>query len=267
MSIDEVRFTSLQAPNQDFVLEQTAVYLGQQLDLTTGFIQDIPWQERAQLLDTSGVDVVWLCGLYYVRLAAQPDCPYELLAAPVMAAARYGDRPIYFSDVIVRQGSPYRTFADLQGCRWAYNEPNSHSGYNITRYYLARLNAPQPYFGRVIAAGSHQRAIQMVLNGETDAAAIDSTVLAIEQGRDARLTAELRTLTSFPPSPIPPLVVAKSVPGSLRQAIREALLGMDEGENGRAILHQTGLKRWAGVSDSDYDLIREMAEMATAVTL
>jgi phosphonate transport system substrate-binding protein len=106
----------------------------------------------------------------------------------------------------------------------------------------------------------------MVLDREIDAAAIDSTVLAIEQEKDARLTAELRRLTSFPPSPIPPLVVAKSVPGSLRQAIRKALLGMDEGENGRAILHQTGLKRWAGVTDSDYDPIREMAEMATVVT-
>jgi ABC-type phosphate/phosphonate transport system substrate-binding protein len=107
----------------------------------------------------------------------------------------------------------------------------------------------------------------MVLDREIDAAAIDSTVLVIEQEKDARLTAELRRLTSFPPSPIPSLVVATSVPGSLRQAIRKALLGMDEGENGRAGLHKTGLKRWAGVNDSDYDPIREMATIAARITL
>jgi phosphonate transport system substrate-binding protein len=267
MSIDQVRFTSLQAPNQDFVMEKTTVYIGQQPGLNTTFIQGIPWQERAGLLDKGQIDVAWMCGLYYVRQAGQPDCDLELLAAPVMDNERYGDRPIYFSDVIVRWDSPYRTFADLQGCRWAYNEPNSHSGYNITCYYLATLNAPQPYFGRVIEAGSHQRSIQMVLDSEIDAAAIDSTVLAIEQGRDARLTAELRILTSFPPSPIPPLVISKSVPASLRRAIRQVLVGMDGEENGRTILHQTGLKRWAGVTDSDYDPIRKMTTIAARITL
>ncbi|MFO7538180.1 MAG: PhnD/SsuA/transferrin family substrate-binding protein, partial [Chloroflexota bacterium] len=248
-------------------MAETAVYLGQQLSINTTFIQDIPWQERAELLDQGKIDAAWLCGLYYVRQVVQPDCPYELLAAPVMADERYGDRPIYFSDVIVRRDSPYRTFADLQGCRWAYNEPNSHSGYTITCYYLATLHAPQPYFGRAVEAGSHQRAMQLVRNGEADAAAIDSTVLAIEREQDERITAELQVIASTPPSPIPPLVISKSVPASLREEIKQMLAHMHREENGCALLQKTNLKRWAIVSDSDYDPIREMATIGARITL
>jgi ABC-type nitrate/sulfonate/bicarbonate transport system substrate-binding protein len=56
-----------------------------------------------------------------------------LLAAPLPAGARYGGKPIYFSDVVVRRDSPYQTFADLRGVTWGYNEPGSQSGYNVVR--------------------------------------------------------------------------------------------------------------------------------------
>jgi phosphonate transport system substrate-binding protein len=262
-----MRFTTLQAPNQAFVIQQIATYVGQQLGLTTTFINDLPWQDRVDLLEAGQVDVSWMCGLYYVQKADQPNCALELLAAPVMSAERYQDRPIYFSDIIVRQQSRYQTFADLQGAGWAYNEVNSHSGYNITRYYLAGLGVPQPYFGRVVAAGSHQRSIEMVLQNEVDAAAIDSTVLAIVQELDHRVRDKLRIIATTPPSPIPPLIISQEVPAALRQEIRQVLVEMDGEENGRILLHRAKMRQWVTVSDSDYDPIREMAKIAMAVTL
>jgi phosphonate transport system substrate-binding protein len=262
-----MRFTTLQAPNQAFVIQQIATYVGQQLGLRTTFVDDLPWQERVDLLEVGQVDVSWMCGLYYVRKADQSDCALELLAAPVMSAARYQDRPIYFSDIIVRRQSKYQTFGDLQGVGWAYNEVNSHSGYNITRYYLASLGVPQPYFGRVVAAGSHERSIEMVLQNEVDAAAIDSTVLAIAQELDHRVRDELRIIVTTPPSPIPPLVISQEVPAALRQEIRQVLVEMDGQQKGRYILQKAGLKRWAVVTDRDYDPIRDMDKIARTVTL
>jgi phosphonate transport system substrate-binding protein len=262
-----MRFTTLQAPNQAFVIQQIATYVGQQLGLKTTFVDDLSWQERVDLLEAGQVDVSWMCGLYYVRKADQSDCALELLAAPVMSAARYQDRPIYFSDIIVRRQSKYQTFADLLGAGWAYNEVNSHSGYNITRYYLAGLGVPQPYFGRVVAAGSHERSLEMVLQNEVDAAAIDSTVLAIAQELDHRVRDELRIIATTPPSPIPPLVISQEVPAALRQEIRQVLVEMDGQQNGRYILQKAGLKRWAVVTDRDYDPIRDMDKIARTVTL
>jgi phosphonate transport system substrate-binding protein len=89
----------------------------------------------------------------------------ELLAAPVMQGSRYEQRPIYFSDVVVHRDSPFHSLAQLRGASWAYNEPRSHSGHLLTRYYLETRGegGPEGYFGAVIAAGSHQRALELIL--------------------------------------------------------------------------------------------------------
>jgi len=92
----------------------------------------------------------------------------------VLDGDRYGGRPIYFSDVIVHRDSAFRSFADLRGRSWAYNEPLSHSGYGITRYHLLRMGETGGYFGEVIEAGFHEESIRMVARGEVHASAIDS---------------------------------------------------------------------------------------------
>ena len=71
---------------------------------------------------TGQADIGFVCGLEYVRLSAKDDKSVELLAAPVLYNERYQQRPIYYSDVIVRRESPYASFNDLGGCTWAYNE-------------------------------------------------------------------------------------------------------------------------------------------------
>jgi len=87
------------------------------------------------------------------------------LAAPVLQGPRYQGRPVYFSDVIVRRDSPLRSFADLRGASWSYNDPDSHSGYNLTRYELARRGEARGYFGTVVSAGWHQESIRWVAEG------------------------------------------------------------------------------------------------------
>ncbi|MEJ2750807.1 MAG: PhnD/SsuA/transferrin family substrate-binding protein [Anaerolineae bacterium] len=123
-------FSSCQAPNADFLIRDLADYVGRRLHIPTQFVNDIPWPERERRLDAGEIDICWICGLPYVLKADRPEAVIELLAAPVMAGARYQDRPVYFSDVVVHRDSPFRRFADLRGASWAYNEPGSQSGYN-----------------------------------------------------------------------------------------------------------------------------------------
>jgi phosphonate transport system substrate-binding protein len=82
------------------------------------------------------VDVAFVCGLPYIQLTQHGEPPVEPLAAPVLEGDRYGGKPIYFSDVVVRRDSPFRTFLELRGRSWGYNETQSQSGYGITRYHL-----------------------------------------------------------------------------------------------------------------------------------
>ena len=216
------------------------------------------------------IDAGFICGLPYVQLARQTPSPVQLLAAPVIRGDRYAGRPIYFSDVIVQRDSPVRTFADLRGRPWAYNDPDSHTGYNLTRHHLLAMGETRGFFRRVIEAGFHQRAIRMVAAGEVDAAAIDSQVLAIELRDHPDLAEELRVIAALGPSTIQPVVAARHLSDDVKAALRTALLRLADHPAARKELDRGFVERFAPITDSDYDDIRGMlaaAERAEFLTL
>lgn len=257
-------FTTCQAAIAEPMCADVVRYLGHRLNIEMRFINDIAWEARERLLDEGRIDVGWICSAPYVHKMDEQRAPVELLAAPVYAAPRYEDRPIYFSDVVVRRDSPYRTFTDLKGARWAYNNYGSHSGYHVARYHLARLGLNGDFFGRITASGAHSRSVELILSGEIDASAIDSTVLELLAEREPTLPERLRAIDVMGPSSQPPWVIGQHVPAGVRRLLREGLTHMHEDAEGKAILKRHRVARFAAVVDSDYDDIRGMLQLADA---
>jgi phosphonate transport system substrate-binding protein len=113
-----------------------ASLLEKELRVAVQWIDDVPWHGRERMLDAGDIDLCWICGLPYAEKADQ-GAAIGACVAPVMQHPRYGGQAVYFSDVAVRADSAIRVFADLRGKSWAYNEPRSHSGFNLVRYHLA----------------------------------------------------------------------------------------------------------------------------------
>jgi phosphonate transport system substrate-binding protein len=262
-----IKLVSLMAANADPTYQAIAGYLAQQLDLPITCSDDLPWQERERMLEHGQAAIGAICGAVYVRLADQPAPPVQLLAAPVMRAARYQGRPIYFSDLVVPADSRAQKFADLRGKLLAYNEPNSYSGYQVVRAHLASLGESRAFFGGIVAAGSHQAALRRVVAGTADAASIDSIVLERELQLHPELAAGLRTVATFGPSPIPPLVAAQQLPPATTHALRAALLQMHEHAESRHILRAGRMSRFVAVEDTVYDHIRDQLRLANSVDL
>jgi phosphonate transport system substrate-binding protein len=256
-----IRFATFLAPNMFPVYQFITNYVGEKLGCPTELIVGSSFDQ----FSAGQAEVGFICGLPYVHLARQRPSPVELLAAPVLHGGRYQGRPVYFSDVIVRRDSPYQTFADLRGCVWAYNDLDSHSGYNITRYRLVQMGETRGFFGRVIEAGSHQNSIRLLCAGEIDAAAIDSQVLAIELRDHPDLAPQLRVIDVLGPSPIQPVVAARQAPDSLKVDLQAILLAMGEDISALKRLAHGFVERFAPVVDSDYDPIREMLVAAESV--
>ncbi len=233
-----------------FVAEQVGDAVGRGGRLVVGRSFD-------DLLD-GAVDVAFICGWPYVRLAAEHPGRIDLVAAPVLNEPRYRGQPIYFSDVIVRQDSPFHRFEDLRGHTWAYNEASSYSGYLAMLYHLVKMGETRRFFGRAVATGTHQESIRRVASREVDAAAIDSQVLEVECRRRPGLRNELRVIESLGPAPIPPVVVSDRLDPGLRDDIAAAIATV-AGEPMRNCL----FKGFVVVDDPAYDLIRE-AERAVA---
>ena len=64
------------------------------------------------------VDLAFVCGLPYAEHTRRALPSLDPLVAPVLQGERYGGKPVYFSDVIVRRESPLSSFADLRGRSW-----------------------------------------------------------------------------------------------------------------------------------------------------
>ena len=223
-------------------------------------------QSVARYIDRGEIQVLWLCGLPYVHNADMDGSAVELLAVPVPRGERYQDRPVYFSDVVVRRDRPFGSFFDLRGASWAYNEPRSHSGFNVVRAYLAKSGHLGNFFGAVVESGAHSASLEMVLSGRVDGTAIDSTVLEWFAAARKDLVDEIRVVDTIGPSPIPPWVISRQVPESLRSSIRALLQSMHAEPFGKAMLEGAGFKRFVAAEDRDYNSIRAMARKAAQVS-
>lgn len=256
-----IRFATFLSPNLYPTYEHIARYVGEKVRRPTTLTVGQSFEEFA----AGQVDVGFICGLPYVHLADSPACPIELLAAPVLQGERYQHKPIYFSDVIVRSDSPYRSFDDLQGCVWAYNQRASHSGCNLVCYSLLERGKTPAYFGKTVETGSHRRSIQLVLEGQADAAAIDSHMLDVLLSRHADIVAKLRVIDMLGPSSIPPVVVARRLDNDLKCRMREVLITMHEDPDAARGLHQRLIDRFVLITDDDYQDIRAMFARVQAV--
>ena len=198
-------------------------------------------------------DVGFLCAPTYIRLRERKHPPAELLGvAPVFADERARGKPVYFCDVIVRRRSPARSFWDLKGGAWAYNDPCSLSGHGGL---AARLGSPEAigtFFGRTIRSGSHPASVGLVADGTADVASIDSNVLKIWLEQTPALREEVRILESWGPYPIQPVVVRTDLDPALKGALRESLLRTGADPLTRVEFEAFGLKRFVTVGEADY---------------
>ena len=264
--MEVLKFASCMAENTEVFCEALAIYVQRQLGLRTQYVGGIPWKQRERLFDQGEIQLLWLCGLPYVDRADSPDSRIELLAVPVPQGSRYHRQPIYFSDIVVRRRSRFKIFDHLRGSVWAYNEPRSHSGFNIVRAHLGALGETDGFFKEVVESGAHSTSLHLLLNGGVDVTAIDSTVLEWLVAQRPDLQNEIRVLATLGPSPIPPWVISRSVPENFRIALRALFLRMNEEAVGRSVLARGTIEGFVRAQDSDYDPIRRMAETAQRVS-
>jgi phosphonate transport system substrate-binding protein len=247
-------FANFLAPNMTLVYAEVAARVGRALGMPAELIQG----DGFERLRDGSVDIAFLCGLPYVRLCVERPGMLRPLAAPILDGARYQDRPVYFSDVIVHRDSPFHTFEDLRGRSWAYNDPDSFSGWLVVRYHLAQMGETESFFGRLTFSGWHQQSIRQVLRGEIDGSAIDSQVLGVERLRDPNLAEQLRVIASFGPSAVPLAVATAGVPEEVQRRVREALCVLGSDPSSRKVLASGLIRRFTPIDDHAYDDIRQI---------
>ncbi|MEX0754834.1 MAG: PhnD/SsuA/transferrin family substrate-binding protein [Actinomycetota bacterium] len=260
---DPVRVATYLAPHVLPVYRLAAERIGEAIGVEAELVVGTDPEDLA-----GGVQhAAFLCSPPALALADRDPAAVEILAAPVLTGKRYGDRPVHYSDLIVRAGDPARSFADLRGWSWAFNEEASHSGYGIMLATLAQRGVGRDFFGRIERTGSHARSLRRVASGEVDSAAIDAQVLELELANDPELGARIRVLEALGPSPIQPVVASTSLTIDDRARIRHALVDLGRDPADRAVLRSCLIERFVPVSSEDYAPIRRMRAAVEAAGL
>ncbi|HEX5689411.1 MAG TPA: PhnD/SsuA/transferrin family substrate-binding protein [Roseiflexaceae bacterium] len=260
--MNTITVVSLMSDNHEPFYRGVAEHLARRTGLPIQFAADAPWQERERMLRDGRAQMGFVCGQVYAHESAW----LELLAAPVMRDPRYNGLPVYFSDIVVRRGSRFRSFADLRGARWAYNEPGSWSGCRVLEAHLAAQGETAAFCGSVVESGAHLRSLALILDGAIDAAAIDSTVLSFELAREPELHSRIRCVASLGPTAHPPAVIRRDVPVGTTHQLRAALLDM-HGDRAAATIFDGQYTRFAAVQDADYQAIRQKSRLAERARL
>lgn len=118
-----------------------------------------------EAMETGDVDIAWLPPILAAQ-AAQ-DGRAIPLAVPVRGAVSS-----YSTALFVRESSPVRSPADLNGARAAWVDRQSVSGYLLIRAHLRALGtAPERVFVSDRFLGSHEAVVRAVLDDNADVGA------------------------------------------------------------------------------------------------
>jgi phosphonate transport system substrate-binding protein len=256
----ELVFATYLAPSLQPVYEFVASRVGEELHRPTRLIVGKSFDQVRNV----EVDFAFLCGLPYVRLKRENPAAVEAIAAPVVQGDRSDKRPVYFSDVIVPANSHAAAFGDLRRRSWAYNEPDSHSGYLITLSTLVEMAETPAFFARWVSTGFHEESIRKVAAAQVEGSAVDSHVLGVEMRDHPELAERIRVIGTLGPSTIQPLVATAAVPASLRQDVTDIVTGLGTSEADRRSLSAGMVERFVAVDDAAYGDIRSKLEAVEA---
>ncbi len=114
------------------------------------------------------LDAAWICGFPYVVHRDQ----LALVAVPL-----WRGQPLYRSYLITAPGRDARDLPDLRGDIHAFSDPDSNSGYLVTRTRLARMGlTPTEFFSRTFFTYGHRNVVRAVATGLADSGSVDGYV-------------------------------------------------------------------------------------------
>lgn len=179
-------------------------------------------------------------------------------ATPILKPLNSQGEPFYTSIIIVREGSPIKTVADLKGKSFAFSSHHSTSGNLIPRYYLFRRGVSLFDFSSYFNFDSHDAVAKAVLKGKVDAGAVKDVVAHRHKEHG------LRYLAVSEPIPSVPIVVRQDAPPEFIAHIKKALLAIDPADPAQ----RERMKSWdpefrhgfAEASEKDYAAIYQMME-------
>jgi phosphonate transport system substrate-binding protein len=159
--------------------------------------------------------------------------------------------------VFVRRDSGITRPLELRGRRFAFVDRATMAGYLLPLdvFRQAGVTDLRHFLGEAYFAGTHEAAIEDVLDGKADAGAAKSSVFERLNARDPRVMRDLAIIASSPEVPENALALRGDLDQRLRDEVFRALVEMHEDPEGQQVLAAFGARRFVATTDGDYEVI------------
>jgi phosphonate transport system substrate-binding protein len=196
----------------------------------------------------------------YVEAATNNYANVEPIAQLQLANGSLG----YRSCLIVHADSDLFSPEDTAGKTFAFNDPNSTSGYLVpSAFFMMEMGIdPQKHFSKVTFSGSHEASILAVTNRKIDVASTNLPDVQQLTRENKVPRGAVRVIWVSKLIPNDPVVVRKDLPPTLKAAIQESLVSMKS----RSPEAFKEIGAWVGsfvpADDAKYQVIRDLNETA-----
>lgn len=174
----------------------------------------------------------------------------EVLARPVAL----DNTSTYHGLIFVRKDSGIRTARDMRGKRFAFVDKATTAGYLLPLEFFHKngISNCRKFLKECYFTGTHEDAIQDVLEKKADVGAAKNTVFDRLAKSDPRIRKELVVLTRSPDVPENGFALRKDIDESVRNRLKDALLSMHRDPEGKKVLEQFGALRFIETTNEDY---------------
>lgn len=215
------------------------------------------YQEITTLLTTSQLDAAWICGFPYVAHRSE----LQLVAVPL-----WHHKPLYRSYLIVDRDRKGSGILDLRGDIHAFSDPDSNSGFLVTRAALAERGLrPETFFAKTFFTYGHRDVIRAVSSGLAGSGSVDGYIYDVVGEIEPDLTAGTRILRASELLGFPPIAAPKNPIDQVRlNALTKALWEMDKDDEGRTVLKMLRLDGFGAEDTASFDAIASKAALVAA---
>ena len=152
----------------------------------------------------------------------------------------------------------------MKGKTMVFVERATTAGYVFPLAYFKRhgVTDVNSYFSDHYFAGSHDAAIFAVLSGQADVGGAKNTIYDRVRKTHPEIDQKLDILASSPRVPSNGLCVKPEMKESLKQGLKEELLGLHSHQKGLKILKKLGALRFVETRKEDYQPVMDVANEA-----
>jgi len=189
---------------------------------------------------------------------------YKLGVVPIARPVNPDNASTYKGYLFVRKDSNIKDIKGMKGKKMAFVEKATTAGYVFPLAYLREngVSSPEGFFREYYFAGSHDAAIDAVLDRKADVGAAKNTIYERMRKEDPRLDKELVIIAQSQAVPSNGLCVRKDLNDALKKKLKDTLLAMHNDPEGQAVLKQFGALKFIETSAKDYEPVHELAQKA-----